>query len=414
MRKIIIAGFWLFTIQLSIKAQIFRTQALSERVQTLLVHSSASWDADPIIGWDDGGQIEINFDVLGLSTERYTYLITHCNADWKPSQLVYSEYLSGLQNNYLDDYAHSFNTKMDYVNYRLFIPNEQVQLKLSGNYAVQILDEDATPVLNACFSIVEPLADIEIKVSSVTDKGVNSQYQAVSFEIFYGNEVKSPLQDLKVYVRQNRRFDNEAALLKPLNVQNGKAFYDHRPDLIFPAGNEYRAFEMITTHYNGLGVESVEYHAPYYHTVLKPGAFRNNRYYSYNEDLNGRIYIRNLESDNPETEADYELVHFYLPCDTPFPENVYILSDAFHNLPDARSQMDYSPLDKAYIKTALLKEGYYNYLYVTGKDHFSPASTALIEGNYYETENEYRVLVYFRPMGERYDRLIGVKSIQYR
>jgi hypothetical protein len=414
MKKIIFVSFWLFILPLGLKAQIFRTQALSERVQTLLVHSSGGWDTAPIIDRNAGNQIEIGFDVLGTSAERYTYMITHCNADWKPSQLVYSEYLSGLQNNYLDDYANSFNTQMDYVNYKLFLPNEQVQLKLSGNYVVQVLDSEANPLLNACFSIVEPLADIGIQVSPLTDKGANSQYQAVSFEIRYGNEVKLPLQDLKVYVQQNRRFDNEASLLKPLNIQNGKALYDHHPDLIFMAGNEYRAFEMITARYNGLGIASVEYHAPYYHTILKPGALRSNRFYSYNEDINGRIYIRNKDVEDSETEADYQLVHFFLPCENPFPEAVYLLSDAFHNLLDARSQMDYSPLDKGYIKSVLLKEGYYNYLYVTRKDKSSPASLALIEGNYYETENEYRVLVYFCPMGGRYDRLIGVKTIQYK
>jgi hypothetical protein len=328
--------------------------------------------------------------------------------------LLPSEYLSGLQNNYLEDYANSFNTKMDYVNYRLFIPNDQVQLKVSGNYVLQIWDTDGNPVLNACFSLLEPLANIGMQVSSVTDKGVNSRYQAVSFEIIYGKEVQSPLQDLKVYVQQNRRFDNEAALLKPLNIQSGKAFYDHNPALIFDAGNEYRAFEMTTTRYNGLGVETVEYHAPYYHTILKPDALRSNLSYSYNEDINGRIYVRNIDVGDSEIEADYEIVHFYLPCDNPFSENVYLLSDAFHNLLDSRSQMDYSPVDKAYVKAVLLKEGYYNYLYVSRKNNASPASTALMEGNYYETENEYRVMVYFRPMGGRYDRLIGVKTLQHK
>jgi hypothetical protein len=76
--------------------------------------------------------------------------------------------------------------------------------------------------------------------------------------------------------------------------------------------------------------------------------------------------------------------------------------------------MEYSPADKGYIKSVLLKEGYYNYLYVTQKDNQSPASPALIEGNYYQTENEYRVLVYFRPMGGRYDTLIGTQTVQFK
>jgi hypothetical protein len=395
--------------------EIFRTQTLSDKVKTLQVHSSQAWDVYPIIGLGRENQIEISFDILGSTPGYYTYRILHCNADWTPSPLVESEYITGIQNNYIDDYANSFNTKMDYVNYKLLVPNEKTGLKLSGNYVLQVISGDTNePVLNACFSLLEEKANIQMQVSSLTDKGANSKFQAVSFEVNYGNEVRTPIQDLKVYVRQNNRYDNEAALVKPLNIQNRKVFYDHNPALIFDAGNEYRTFEMTNIRFNGLNVESIEYHSPYYHTILKPDIIRSNRFYSFFNDINGRIYINNIDVDDSEIEADYQFTHFYLPCEKPFPEDVYILSEAFNNALDFRSQMQYSDRDKGYVKTALLKEGYYNYLYVTRKNNFSPASTSLIEGNYYETENEYRVMVYFRPMGGRYDQLIGVKTLQYK
>jgi hypothetical protein len=415
MKRKIIAFYLLFlTVPVGLSAQPFRTQPLSERVKTLRVHSSIAWDAPAIIPFNSESSIEISFDILGASSEYLTYTLTHCNADWTPSSLASSEYLVGLQNNYIEDYASSFNTRMDYVHYKLAVPNDKVRLKISGNYLVQIWDNEGNPLLNACFSLLESQVSIATQSSSVTDKGINSHFQAVSFELSYGNEVKSPIQDLKVYVQQNRRFDNEATLLKPLHVQNRKVVYDHNPALIFDAGNEYRAFEMTTVRYNGLGIETVEYHAPYYHTILKPDRRRNNHFYSYNEDINGRVYIRNIETDYPDTEADYEIVHFYLPCDKPMNEPVYILSDAFHNLPDVRSQMEYSLQDSGYVKSVLLKEGYYNYLYVTRKNNALPASTASIEGNYHETENEYRVMVYFRPLGGRYDRLVGFETFQHK
>ncbi|MDR2682353.1 MAG: DUF5103 domain-containing protein, partial [Dysgonamonadaceae bacterium] len=359
--------------------------------------------------------IEINFDLLGATPENFTYRILHCDAGWTPSQLTPSEYLDGLQNYPIDDYAHSFNTTMDYVNYRLLIPNEQVRLKVSGNYVVQIVPaNDSQPVATACFSVVETQTAIQMQVSPTTDKGVNTQYQAVSFEIHYGNDILSPIQDLKVYVLQNNRFDNAATLVKPLNLQNRKASYDHSPALIFDAGNEYRSFEMTTIHYAGLHIESVGFFDPYYHTTLKPDALRSNRSYLFTEDINGRRFIRNNDAEDSDIEADYHFVHFYLPCNQPFPENVYLLSEAFNNILDARSQMEYSAADNGYIKSVLLKEGYYNYLYVSRKNPASPASASRIEGDYYQTENEYRVMVYARPTGWRYDKLIGVQTIQFK
>jgi hypothetical protein len=362
-----------------------------------------------------GVPIEINFDLLGTIPEYYTYRVLHCDADWTLSQLSPPEYLDGLQNHPVNDYAHSFNTTMDYVNYRLLIPNENVRLKVSGNYVVQILPlNDSQPVINACFSVLEPQTEIRMQASPLTDKGANTRYQSVGFEINYGNDIQSPVRDLKVYLLQNNRFDNEASLIKPLHLQNRKAVYDHSPALIFDASNEYRSFEMTTVRYEGMNIAAVEYFAPYYHTTLKPGALRSNRAYLFSEDINGRFFVRNNGAEDSDIEADYHFVHFYLPVDKPLAENVYILGEAFNNLLDERSQMEYSPADRGYVKSVLLKEGYYNYLYVTRKGPASPASASLIEGDYYQTENEYRVMVYARPVGVRYDKLIGVQTIQFK
>jgi len=393
----------------------FKTGAFSDQVKTLQVNVTDNPLSAPIIELGGERRIEISFDMLEPEPHVYTYRLIHCNADWTPSQLIQSEYMDGFQNRIIEDYVMSFNTTMDYVNYRLTFPNDDAFLKVSGNYVVQVFPENnGKPVLNACFSVVEPSASISMQATPQTDKGMNNFYQQVNFSVSYGNEVKMPAQDLKVYVQQNDRIDNEAVLVKPLFVQNNKLIFEHNPALIFEAGNEYRSFEMITHQYEGMNIESIEFHAPYYHSVLMPDLIRSQRPYTFMEDINGQFVVRALSVTDYSYEADYQIVHFYLPCEKPFAEKVYILGKMFNNLLDERSQMKYNTIDKAYVKTVLLKEGYYNYLYVTKKDDQSSASAAAIEGNFFQTENEYRVMVYFRPMGGRYDRLIGVKSIQFK
>ena len=396
-------------------ARKFKTEAFSDQIKTLRVGVVDNMWAAPIIELEGDKFIEISFDILGPEPQTFTYTLTHCNADWSQSQLVQSEYMNGFQNRVIEDYAISFNTTMDYVNYQLTFPNEDVFLKVSGNYLVQVFPQNSDkPILNACFSVVEPIIPITAEVTPRTDNGMNNFYQQVNFSLTYGNEVKTPMQDLKVYVQQNNRIDNEAALVKPLTIQGNRLVYEHIPALIFDAGNEYRSFEMITHQSVGLNIEAVEFHAPYYHTVLKPDIIRSQRPYSFMEDINGRFVVRSLSGIEFSYEADYQIVHFYFPCEKPFSENVYILSEAFNNLLDERSQMEYNIQDKGYVKTAILKEGYYNYLYVTRKGEKPPATTASIEGNYYQTENEYRIMVYFRQIGGRYDRLVGVKTIQFK
>ncbi len=59
-----------------------------------------------------------------------------------------------------------------------------------------------------------------------------------------------------------------------------------------------------------------------------------------------------------------------------------------------------------------LKQGSYNYRYVAvpreQKRGAAPAADpGVVEGNFYETVNEYDVRIWYRPPGSRADRLIG-------
>lgn len=404
----------LLLLSFSVQAQKYRTDIFSEQIKTLRVNVSNNWEAPPVIDLNGNDWIEISFDMLGAEPQFLTYTVSHCDAEWKKSQLIESEYMQGLQNNFVDDYANSFNTTMDYVNYRMTLPNENTTLTISGNYVVEIFEQGKTfPLLTACFSIVEEGAYISSQITSLTDKGMNSKFQAVNFEVAYGNDVRIPTQDLKVFVRQNLRLDNEAKLVQALNFDKQKLIFQHNPNLIFDGGNEYRSFEMTTKRFNGLNIESIELHPPFYHVTLNPDRFRNFSY-SFREDLNGKFFIRELDASDSDLEADYRFVHFFLPCEKPLTDDVYILSEILNNILDERSRMEYSTIDGGYIKTLLLKEGYYNYTYVTKKKNESKGSQESIEGSFYQTENEYQIYVYFRSFGGRYDRLIAFGNYQFK
>ena len=54
-----------------------------------------------------------------------------------------------------------------------------------------------------------------------------------------------------------------------------------------------------------------------------------------------------------------------------------------------------------------MKQGFYNYKYVV-VDKENTLQEGAISGNFDETENNYKVLVYYRDLGARYDKLIGL------
>lgn len=396
-------------------SQTYRTQSISPDIYTIQVNANGNWKNYPVIELNSDDYIQINFDRISEdSYKRLRYKFVHCNADWTPSSLSDIEYLEGFNDNPIEDYAVSMNTTVEYTNFIFQVPNQDVRLKLSGNYAVLIYEDDNPDkiLLTACFSVVDPQIKMDGAYSSITDIDVNKQHQQVSFTLdCSGIKVQDPINEIKTYVRQNNRLDNEKKLLKPTFIQSNKLVYEHNRDLIFEAGNEYRRFESVSYRYNGLNVQKTEFINPMYRTYIYPDKVLTNNIYSYDQDQNGRFFIRNAEvnEDNNDTEADYFIINFSLLMDEPILDRIYINGEFTNNSFSDKYLMKYDHDNRMYYASLLLKQGGYNYQYLTRKgDNYTHGMT---EGNYYETENEYSIMVYHRPPGQRYDSFIGFLKI---
>lgn len=396
--------------------QKFRTMALSPDIYTIQVNADGDWNRRPIIQLDSDEYIQIGFDrISDNSSNRLRYRITHCDAEWIPSKEISEiDFLNGFNDNLIDDYALSINTTVNYTHFKLNIPNRDVSFKISGNYLVQVYEEDDEDnvLLNICFSVLDAQVNVAMDISSNTDIDTNKSHQQVALTLLHPKlNIRDPFEDLKIYVRQNNRLDNSRRVSKPATIASGKLVYNHLRELIFEAGNEYRRFDIPSYRYNGLNVAHVEYNRPNYSMFITPDKLRLNGY-RYDQDQNGRYFIRNAESGNHDVEADYFYTHFSIPMDSPFLENVYINGDFTNNTFSDKYKMVYDPNTGEYKLSVLLKQGLYNYQYL--KQSGRVFSTSSIEGNYFETENEYSAYVYYRPSGQRYDSLIGWSSVLSR
>jgi hypothetical protein len=236
----------------------------------------------------------------------------------------------------------------------------------------------------------------------------NNEHQQVNFTLFLQNfQVAYPQTDLKIYVFQNRRRDNAVSNLKPTTILRDRLVYEQNRSLIFEAGNEYRRFEFLSHSYNGMGVENIRFHNPFYHVTLQTDLPRSRRTYQYDQDQNGRYLIRCSRCSDPATEADYDFVHFALRSEPFIDGSVYLQSDIYNNVLDEQSRMGYNFETGQYEKSILLKQGNYNYHYLFVPGGKAQGETSSIEGNYFQTENEYAIYVYYRPFAARYDRLIA-------
>ncbi len=389
----------------------YRTQTFGFDWRTLQVQVEDNPLAPPVITLGESNRITISFDHLAEDATYLQYSVIHCDADWRPSQLSELEYMEGLNTNNVDDYAFSNGTFAHYVNYRITLPNEQVRLTKSGNYAVIVYPENEPDnvVLQACFSVTEQSIKIAAEATSRTDIGYNTEYQQVNVAIAHPYyNIQAPFNDLKIEVSQNGRYDNAVTVTRPLRVMNNEIYYEHNRDLIFNAGNEYRRFEMVSIRYAGMGIVNMQYYEPYYHAMLSTDYPRNNMSYFFDRTQYGRYVIRESNASDSNLEADYFVVHFALAEEEIKGGNVYIDGELTGHLYDENSRMQYNAETQQYERALLLKQGSYNYMYLYMPNGSDKATAAFTEGDYYETVNEYLVKVYHRPIGGRYDRLIGV------
>ena len=393
-----------------------RTEVLSPHIQTVQLIVNDDYRLPTIIKLGSDDYIDISFDQLSHDYHRYQYILSHCDANWERSNLSDFDFLDGFNNNYIEDAETSMNTMVPYTHYRFTLPNEYVRLTISGNYMIEIFDEDdmSKPVLKTYFRVAESQVSISASVSSDTDIDRNKSHQQVSFDINYkGYTIRNPQQEVKVHVLQNNRIDNMVSNVLPSYVSPNELRYTNNRSLIFPAGNEYRRFEIVSTKYAGMGVESLGYYAPYYHATLYPDHLRTLNYL-YDSDQNGKYLVRYNDAVDSNTEADYFFVHFALDSDHLLTGgNVYLQGEFTYDLFNEQTQMKYNSESYMYESVQLLKQGSYNYQYLYVPQGSTKGETGLTEGNYYQTENEYLILVYHKPFGERYDRLIGVKQITF-
>ena len=379
-------------------------QIFNRNIKTLTLTVDDDPTLPPYLAFGGRQYIDIEWDEMSHDYKRYRYHIDHCDWDWNVTDDIFeSDFLEGLNDQLIEDFEKSFNTTQIYTHYRLRVPSKEIRLRLSGNYRVLIYEEDEKdePVLEARFCIYEREAGIMAQISSNTDIDFNDRHQQMTLSIGYGAlSIFDPERDLKVIVMQNRRWDSRVEGLVP-NIRRANGIeFTHNRNLIFPAGNEYHRFEILDVHRTATGVDRIEWFEPYYHASLFPAVI--DHAYSYSEDQNGVYVVRSSDNYDDWTTAEYVVVHFFLETPRLQGGDVYVSGWWSGQTFNPDCKMEYDDAHQYYHAAILLKQGYYSYEFVQ-KDGLMQRTM----GSFFETENEYEVLVYYRQQGSRYDRLVG-------
>ncbi|MDR3137577.1 MAG: DUF5103 domain-containing protein [Tannerellaceae bacterium] len=412
MSKYIAAVFLCGMMVMSVDGRERFVTAWSEGVGSLEVKGNGQGGAIPWI--EEGENVVIEFDLIeGIGEisaggwERITYRIIHCDENGQQSQLTEREYIRGFQDLPVTEMESGRGTTVSYTHYRLSLPNEDVAPRVSGYYAVQFFKETGDWLVTACFCVCESRITFNGSITGNTLTDTYSGSQQLDFSIeTKGLGQRVTERDLTVTVYRNGRRDNFVKGVKPFTIVGSRLDYVNLPELVFEAGNEFRRCEFLTPRERGMRVEAIGVYEGLYHVTIVEDKAR--KAYLYDRDMNGGFLVNCVPCRDPCVEADYFFVHFRLNSPQLAGGDVYLSGGLSGYAFTEENRMRYDAEGGCYEQCLLLKQGQYNYEYLFVPWGSNQGVTAPLEGDFYQTENEYSIYVYYRPLGEKYDRLVGV------
>jgi hypothetical protein len=395
-------------------------QVFSPTIKSVQLFPYGNQVGYPMVRLGSGEQLELHFDDLDANVKNYSYTFQLCNADWTPAMLSHFDYIKGFSQIRITTYRISSIAFTRYTHYQAVLPDRNCVPSRSGNYILKVFQNGDTSqlIFTRRMLVVEERSAIAAQIQQPFNGQIFRTHQKVQFRVNLneGLDVVNAQQQIKVALLQNMRWDNAITGIKPTFFSRRTLEYNTENEAVFPAGKEWRWLDLRSFRLQSDRVADAQYTNKSTDIFVRPDPDRVNQRFNFYRDANGRYFLQPTENINPLFQADYATVHFFFipPGNRPLPgKDVYVFGQL--NNYDLRDQtkMQYNA-DKGVYETSLfLKQGYYDYMYVTtdSDDPKRKASFELTEGNLWESENEYMILVYYRELAGRADQLIGVTRL---
>lgn len=373
----------------------------------------------PILTLNSTDLLELHFDDLDGGVKNYFYTIVLCNADWRPAQMSYFDYAKGYTQVRISTYRNSAIALNKYTHYQVNFPDRALMPTKSGNYMLKVFLNGDTSKLafTKRFLVVDPRLSMSAQIMQPSNQQLFLTHHRLQLQLDTKNfDVRYPQQQVKVKVLQNLRWDNSLLLNTPTFIRQDQLQYSNENEMTIPAGKEYRWLNVRSFRLLGDRVQRQENTDKGFELFVKEDVARLPKQYFYYRDINGLFINETIENINPYWNADYAKIHFrFKPPNGLVYANadLVIMGELTNYGKDPAAVMQFNSEIGVYEATLFLKQGYYDYQYslkkyTAGQEVFDETFT---EQNAWETENQYLILVYYRPLGGRYDELVAVRQI---
>jgi len=416
--KHLLLFFFAGLIVVAVKAQSPDSIYVSN-IRTPQLYQAGNQLGYPVLQLNGNDQLELHFDDLDADVKNYYYTYQLCNADWSPAVVSIFDYIKGFAQVRIANYQYSSVALTRYTHYQALLPDQNCLPVHSGNYLLKVfLDADTSKlVFTRRMLVVDRKISGGVQLLQPLNFDLAHTHQRMLFKLNTSNvNPTNPLEQIKVVILQNLRWDNPIRDVKPTFVVNNTLEYNNTSDdIVFPGGSEWRWVDLQSFRYQSDRVQNVNYGKTTTEVFLRPDGDRSRQPYLFYKDYDGAYFTQTTESINPYFQTDYATVHFYYvpPDRSPWPDkDLYLLGQFTGGGLNDSTRMVFNAEKGRYERSFLLKQGFYNYGYVTvdKADPGGRASFEFTEGNHIETENTYTILVYYRAPGARADELVGLLS----
>lgn len=402
----------------SVFAQRQPDQVFNPAIKTIKLTKFGDPVSYPIINLNSTDMLELNFDDMAGGVKNYFYTYVLCNADWTPAQLSYFDYVKGYTQVRISTYRNASIALTKYTHYQANFPDRNCMPTKSGNYMLKVFVNGDTSKLafTKRFLVVDQKISMAAQVLQPFNQQFYMTHHRLQVQLDTKNfDIRYPQQQVRVNVLQNYRWDNNLSLSLPTFIKQDMLQYSNENEMVMPAGKEFRWLNLRSFRLLGDRVRRQENTDSSFNLFVKEDLPRLPRQYFYYRDLNGLSINETIENINPLWNADYARVHFSFkpPGGLPIRNGQLVIMGELSNYgKDPDATMTFNNETGNYEASLFLKQGYYDYQYAIKEktDAREKFSTSLTENDTWETENIYMVLVYFRPLGGRYDELIGIRQ----
>lgn len=387
---------------------------VKSNIYSVKLHPYADPLSYPIIRLNSGDRLELHFDDIDADVKYYSYTFVLCNADWSQANMSQFDYMQGFSNVRINTYRNANTVLTRYTHYSAEVPNRNTFPTRSGNYLLKVfLNGDTSQLaLTKRFLVVDNRASASMSVLQPFNARILKTHQKVQFSVNVQNlKPTNIFQQIKIVILQNYRWNNAVQNLQPTFVRQNILEYNTENDGIFPGQKEWRWVNLTSLRLQTDRIEKGEYNERGQQLYIKAEGERSSLRYMYYRDLNGLCQFNNIEGNNPYWQSDYATTFFkYVPPgNVPYKDlDLYIYGELTNYELTDRYKMRFDADSGFYKHSLFLKQGNYDYMYLLRDPKTGKIDAAQTEGNWWETDNNYTLLIYYRPLGGRADELVGI------